>query len=138
MYRLPALEWALERTNVEGDLHRPPGGFVMLQLTETEKLLEVFKNKDLKPEDGMVFLALIAHTNRLNGHIRVTADELGESLGRTGKHVSNSLARLTKNHLLRRIKDERGGGSFYALNPWMVECGEGRFRGYLRKRFAEA
>ena len=123
---------------MEGDLHRPSDGFVMLQLTETEKLLEVFRNKDLKPEDGMVLLALIAHTNRLNGHIRVTADELGESLGRTGKHVSNSLARLTKNHLLRRIKDERGGGSFYALNPWMVECGESRFRGYLRKRFQEA
>ena len=132
-----ALEWTDERTTVEGDL-KPPSGFVMIQVMETQKLLEVFKSRDLKPEDGMVLWAMLGHVNRLNGHIRVTADDLGESLGRSGPHVSKSIARLNKAHLIRRINDHRGDGTFYALNPWMVECGENRFRGYLKKRFMEA
>ena len=131
------LEWAGERTTVDGDLN-PPSGFVMIQVMETQKLLEVFKSRDLKPEDGMVLWAMLGHVNRLNGHIRVTADDLGESLGRTGPHISKSIARLQKALLVRRISDHRGDGTFYALNPWMVECGENRFRGYLKKRFMEA
>ena len=110
----------------------------MIQVMETQKLLEVFKSRDLKPIDGMVLWAMLGHVNRLNGHIRVTANEIGESVGRNGPSVAQSMHRLSKGHLIRRIRDHRGGGAYYALNPWMVECGENRFRGYLKKRFMEA
>ena len=136
---LAGLEWLKERSIVTSEeTPRPNGGFVMIQIAEIEKACELFDSRELKPEDGMVVLALLANTNRANGHIRATADEIGQTVGRSGSHVSRSLARLSKAHLLRRIRDERGGGAFYALNPWMVECGESRFRGYLKKRFMEA
>jgi DNA-binding transcriptional ArsR family regulator len=137
--KLAGLEWLKERTIVTSEeTPRPKGGFVMIQIAEIEKACDLFDARELKPEDGMVFLALLANTNRLNGHIRATADEIGKTVGRSGAHVSKSLSRLSKAHLLRRIKDEKGDGTFYALNPWMVECGENRFRGYLKKRFMEA
>ena len=137
--KLAGLEWLKERTIVTSEeTPRPQGGFVMIQIAEIEKACDLFDARELKPEDGMVFLALLANTNRLNGHIRATAEDIGKTIGRSGAHVSKSLSRLSKAHLLRRIKDEKGDGTFYALNPWMVECGENRFRGYLKKRFMEA
>jgi|GEM_PF-3032121 len=137
--KLAGLEWLQERTIVASEgTPRPKGGFVMIQIAEIEKACDLFMGRELKPEDGMIFLALLANTNRLNGHIRATAEDIGKTVGRSGTHVSKSLSRLNKAHLLRRIKDEKGDGTFYALNPWMVECGENRFRGYLKKRFMEA
>lgn len=113
--------------------------FVMLQITDLEKTIELIGQRDLLPRDGSVLLALMAHTDTFSGRIRVTATRLAGDLQLQDSDIRSSLARLKRCHLLRQIRDRNTGERYYRLNPWMVQSSsKGGLLAVAMKEFEEA
>lgn len=113
--------------------------FVMLQLTDLERTIELLGTRTLQLRDAAVMLALMAHTDTYSGRIRVTAKKVAEELAIQEADARSSLARLKKQHLLRLVKDNNTGDRYYRLNPWMVRSSsKGGLLGLAMKEFQEA
>ena len=113
-------------------------GFGMVQIKDTLKFMELVGERTLRLSDCAVFMGLMAHADWKTGQIPVTADQLADLTKQTPNEVRNSLARMSKENMVRRIKPKKGTGFFYAINPWMVEFGKEKARNILCAQFAEA
>ena len=113
--------------------------FVMLQLTDLEKAVELLGSRSLQLRDAAVMLALMAHTDTYSGRIRVTTQRLAQELSIQEADTRASIARLKRQHLLRQVKDSSTGDRYYRLNPWMVRSSsKGGLLGLAMKEFSDA
>ncbi len=94
--------------------------FVMVQLTDIDRLMELFASRELMHRDASVIFALISGTDTYSGKVRLTANALANQLQITPNEARAAIARLKKQHLVRHIKDPKTGEAYYRLNPWMV------------------
>lgn len=94
--------------------------FVMVQLTDIDRLMELFATRELMHRDASVIFALISGTDTYSGKVRLTANGLANQLQITPNEARAAIARLKKQHLVRHIKDPKTGETYYRLNPWMV------------------
>ena len=113
-------------------------GFGMVQIKDTLKFMQLVGDRTLKLSDCAVFMGLVAHADWKTGQIPVTAERLADLTKQTPNEVRNSLSRMSKENMVRRIKPKGGTGFFYAINPWMVEFGRGSARDVLCAQFTEA
>ena len=94
--------------------------FVMLQLTDLERMIQSISSRNLQLRDAAVMLALMTHTDTYSGRIKVTAHQLALDLNMQEADARSALARLKKENLLRLVNDKNTGERYYRLNPWMV------------------
>ena len=108
----------------------------MLYIKDLSRLIHKAGTRELKPRDGMVFLALLARVDWSTGLIRATADMLAEDLASNPADIRASLSRLKSQHYVRWIEDKTD--RFYASNPWVVEPANPKSRNYIKHCFMEA
>lgn len=110
----------------------------MLQLRDLERLVELLGQRELKPRDAGVVLALMCHTDTYSGRIFATAAQVAQDLQITESEARAAIARLKKQHLLRLIQERSTGRRYYLLNPWIVQSGKPEAIGMAMKQFQEA
>jgi hypothetical protein len=110
--------------------------FLMLYIKDLSRLIHKAGTRELKPRDGMVFLALLARVDWSTGRIKATADMLAEDLSSNPADIRASLSRLKSQHYVRWIQDKTD--RFYAINPWVVEPANPKSRNYIKHCFMEA
>lgn len=112
--------------------------FVMLQLRDLDRIVQLLGERQLKPRDAGVVLALMCHTETYSGRIFATAAQVAEDLQITESEARAAIARLKREHLLRQVSDRRAGRRYYLLNPWIVQSGKPQAIGMAMKEFQEA
>lgn len=110
----------------------------MLQLRDLDRIVQLLGERQLKPRDAGVVLALMCHTETYSGRIFATAAQVAEDLQITESEARAAIARLKREHLLRQVSDRRAGRRYYLLNPWIVQSGKPQAIGMAMKEFQEA
>jgi len=112
--------------------------FVMVHLKDTERVMDLYSQRAIKPRDGMLLWCLLSFADPSTGRIWASADGLADRMGSNAAEIRAGIARLKKQHLLRQIKNSVTGERYYRINPWMVSCGKSQSIGLAMKEFEEA
>jgi hypothetical protein len=106
-------------------------------------VVEATAAKRLQPRDSLALLGLLAHMNWRSGRIRVTlkalaAELYGKSTPASYGNLLQSIARLKREGLLVRVREQTSGDTYYLLNPRLASVGGPQRRGHLFQQFQEA
>jgi len=113
-------------------------GWGMIFVRDVQRILELSKDRVLRPRDSTVLLALIANADWKTGEIHASQEQLANQINMQPSAICSSIKRLSDNHLVRRIRAERGLAWFYAINPYVVRFGTEKAQGMIWKQFSEA
>ena len=113
-------------------------GWGMIFIRDVQRILDLSKDRTLRPRDSTVLLALIANADWKTGEIHASQEELAEQVAMQRTAICSSIKRLSDNHLVRRIRAERGLSWYYAINPYVVRFGTEKAQGMIWKQFSEA
>ena len=109
--------------------------FVMLHLHDLERVFNLHSRRDLKPMDGLTFLALVSQISWSSGKAEVTSEQLGEMLGTDARLIRTSLSRLRKYGVVTMFRDKTG--FFYSIHPGIVKAGRTDSRNLLIQQWRE-
>lgn len=112
--------------------------FVMVHQRDLVGTMELVRQRRLELRDMAVLMALSAHVQWRSGRAWVTVKALANQLGMNVSSCADSVRRLQREGQLVRCADERTGGSFFLLNPFVISVGGPQRRGLLWKMFEEA
>lgn len=101
--------------------------FSMFIQSEARKLWPMVRKRVLKPMDLCVVDYLCSHMDIKTGRIEVRTKDIGEDLGLTDSHLTQSMKRLRQEMLL--AKGLKGTGYYWMLNPYFWSVGRREVQG---------
>lgn len=110
-------------------------GFVICYLNQLEKLVDLIKDRTLRPRDAGLLFALLTFYNPRTGLCHVSATHLAEVMGVRLSEISSGISRLKKNLIAATYVDKVSGQKSILLNPFMFVSGGASKRAFLQTRF---
>lgn len=112
--------------------------FCKVNLDELNLLVKLTQARVIHHRDLTVFWTFVSMMDWRTGRCRLTCARLSEELGINVNTIYLSVKRLRDASLILPYTEKRGGTKIYLVNPYIVNCGQGKQRGLVLKTFMEA